>query len=125
MPDTATPCGEPMLTVLGGLAEFERSLIPARTQAGVQGAEERGVIFGRSTKLNAKQRRIIAERYAAGETAAALAREFEVGEATVWRALKLTCSGAARMLAFLPNRVFQASGRARFEAAVVPFASGL
>ncbi len=43
--------------------------------------------FGRPTKLNAKQRRIIAERYAAGETAAALAREFEVGEATVWRAL--------------------------------------
>jgi len=83
------------------------------------------VIFGRSTTLNAKQRRIIAERYAAGETAAALEREFEVGEATVWRALKLTCSGAARMLAFLPNRVFQASGRARFEAAVVQFACGL
>jgi hypothetical protein len=30
---------------------------------------------------------MIAERYAAGETAAALAREFEVREATIWRAL--------------------------------------
>jgi DNA invertase Pin-like site-specific DNA recombinase len=45
------------------------------------------VAFGRPTKLNPKQRRMIAERYAAGETAAALAREFEVGAATVWRAL--------------------------------------
>jgi hypothetical protein len=45
------------------------------------------VTFGGPTKLNAKQRRMIAERYAAGETAAALAREFEVGQATVWRAL--------------------------------------
>jgi DNA invertase Pin-like site-specific DNA recombinase len=76
-----------MLTVLGGLAEFERSLIMARTQAGIQRARERGVAFGRPTTLNARQRRMIAERHAAGETMAALAREFDVGEATVWRAL--------------------------------------
>ena len=85
--DSTTPHGKLMLTVLGGLAEFERSLIMARTQRGIQRARERGVAFGRPTKLNPKQRRMIAERYAAGETAAALAREFEVGEATVWRAL--------------------------------------
>jgi hypothetical protein len=30
---------------------------------------------------------LIAQRYAAGQTAAALAREFDVGEATIWRAL--------------------------------------
>ena len=46
-----------------------------------------GFLPGRPTKLNAKQRKIIAKRYAVGETAAALAREFEVGEATIWRAL--------------------------------------
>ncbi len=85
--DSTTPHGKLMLTVLGGLAEFERSLIMARTQAGIQRAKERGVAFGRPPKLNAKQRRMIAERYAAGEPATALAREFEVGEATVWRAL--------------------------------------
>jgi DNA invertase Pin-like site-specific DNA recombinase len=85
--DTTTPHGKLMLTVLGGLAEFERSLIMARTQAGIQRARERGVAFGRPTKLNPKQRRLIAERYTGGETAAALAREFDVGEATVWRAL--------------------------------------
>jgi DNA invertase Pin-like site-specific DNA recombinase len=85
--DTTTPHGKLMLTVLGGLAEFERSLIMARTQAGIQRAKDRGVTFGRPTKLNSKQRRMIAERYSAAETAEALAREFEVGEATVWRAL--------------------------------------
>lgn len=85
--DTTTPHGKLMLTVLGGLAEFERSLIMARTQAGIQRAREQGTTFGRPTKLNAKQRKLIAERKAAGETAAALAREFEVGEATIWRVL--------------------------------------
>jgi hypothetical protein len=38
-------------------------------------------------KLNPKQRPIIPERYAAVETAATIARKFEVGEATAWRAL--------------------------------------
>ena len=51
--DTTTPHGKLMLTVLGGLAEFERSLIMARTQAGIQRAKERGVTFGRPTKLRA------------------------------------------------------------------------
>ena len=89
--DTTTPHGKLMLTVLGGLAEFERSLIIARTQDGIRRARERGTTFGRPTKLNPKQRRMIAERYAADETAS-LAQEFEVGEATVWRALKAPCS---------------------------------
>jgi len=80
--DTTTPHGKLMLTVLGGLAEFERSLIMARTQAGIQRAKERGVAFGRPTKLSPRQRQLIAKRYAAGEMAASFAREFEVGEAT-------------------------------------------
>jgi DNA invertase Pin-like site-specific DNA recombinase len=86
--DTTTPHGKLILTVLAGLAEFERSLIMARTQSGVTRAKELGVTFGRPAKLNPKQRRMIAERYAEGETMAALASEFGVGEATVWRALR-------------------------------------
>ena len=52
--DTTTPHGKLMLTVLGGLAEFERSLIMSRTQAGIQRAKERGVTFGRPTKLRGR-----------------------------------------------------------------------
>jgi hypothetical protein len=44
--------------------ESASTLIMARTQAGIQRARERGVAFGRPTKLNSKQRRMIAERYA-------------------------------------------------------------
>lgn len=86
--DTTTPHGKLLLTILGGLAEFERTLILSRTQAGIARARDNGVAFGRPAKLNARQRRIIAERYAAGNTMAALAAEFGVGEATVWRALR-------------------------------------
>jgi DNA invertase Pin-like site-specific DNA recombinase len=49
---------------------------------------QEGVTFGRPTKVNAKQRGMLAERYARGETMAALAREFDVSQPTVWRALR-------------------------------------
>jgi DNA invertase Pin-like site-specific DNA recombinase len=45
--DTTTPHGRLMLTVLGGLAEFERELIRARTDDGRKRAQARGVRFGR------------------------------------------------------------------------------
>src|SRR4029434_4237382 len=47
--DTTTPHGRLMLTVLGGLAEFERELILARTSDGRTRAKKRGVKFGRPT----------------------------------------------------------------------------
>jgi DNA invertase Pin-like site-specific DNA recombinase len=44
--DTTTPHGRLMLTVLGGLAEFERELIRARTSEGRKRAKARGVHMG-------------------------------------------------------------------------------
>jgi DNA invertase Pin-like site-specific DNA recombinase len=49
--DTTTAHGRLMLTVLGGLAEFERELIRARTDEGRKRAQARGVKFGRKLKL--------------------------------------------------------------------------
>src|SRR5205823_6082832 len=46
--DTTTPHGKLMVTVLGGLAEFERALIAARTGEGRKRAMARGVKFGRA-----------------------------------------------------------------------------
>jgi len=86
--DTTTAQGRLMLTILGGLAEFERTLIQSRTEAGIAKAREQGKKFGRPSALDAGQRRKIADRYAAGETMAELAREYDCGEATIWRALK-------------------------------------
>jgi DNA invertase Pin-like site-specific DNA recombinase len=53
--DTTTPHGRLMLTVLGGLAEFERHLILARTAEGRIRAQARGVKFGRRAKLTPHQ----------------------------------------------------------------------
>ena len=49
--DTTPPHGRLLLTVLGGLAEFERELIRARTSEGRARAKARGVHLGRRPKL--------------------------------------------------------------------------
>ena len=86
--DTTTEVGRLMLTIMGGIAEFERGLIRKRCEEGIERAKAKGKKFGRPTALDHGQRRRIAERYAAGETMAELAREYECGEATIWRALQ-------------------------------------
>ena len=45
--DTTTPHGELMVTILAGLATFERHLIKARTDEGRTRTKARGVRFGR------------------------------------------------------------------------------
>jgi DNA invertase Pin-like site-specific DNA recombinase len=66
--DTTTDIGQLMLTIMGGIAQFERSLVFARTEAGIAKAREQGKRFGRPSALDGGQRRKIAERYAAGAT---------------------------------------------------------
>jgi DNA invertase Pin-like site-specific DNA recombinase len=83
--DTTTPHGQLMLTILGGLAEFERTLIRARTGEGRERAKARGVRFGRPKKLSAHQRHEAIARINAGEAVADVARTFGVDRATVYR----------------------------------------
>jgi DNA invertase Pin-like site-specific DNA recombinase len=93
--DTTTPQGELILTVMAGLAQFERALIRARCDEGIKRAKAKGTKFGRPSVLDASQRKRIAERYAAGETMAALAVEYECSEPTIWRALQGPFAGSA------------------------------
>src|SRR6201990_1921205 len=65
--DTTSAHGRLMLTVLGGLAEFERELIRARTDDGRKRAMARGVRFGRKPKLTVHQVREAIARREAGE----------------------------------------------------------
>src|ERR1700716_857527 len=65
--DTTTAHGRLMLTVLGGLAEFERELIRQRTGEGRARAKARGTRFGRKPKLTAHQRQEAIARRTAGE----------------------------------------------------------
>jgi DNA invertase Pin-like site-specific DNA recombinase len=55
--DTTTAAGRLMLTILGGLAEFERELIKARTAEGRERAKSRGVRMGRKHKLTPHRQR--------------------------------------------------------------------
>jgi DNA invertase Pin-like site-specific DNA recombinase len=83
--DTTTPHGRLMLTVLGGLAEFERHLILARTSEGRHCAQARGVKFGRKPKLTAHQQREALARRAAGEALIDIARTYNVSHSTISR----------------------------------------
>ena len=86
--DTTSKFGRLMMTIMSGIAEFERELIRERCEEGIERAKRKGTKFGRPSALDAGQGRRIAERYTAGETMAELAREYECGEATIWRALQ-------------------------------------
>jgi DNA invertase Pin-like site-specific DNA recombinase len=83
--DTTTPHGRLMLTVLGGLAEFERHLIVARTSEGRKRARANGVLFGRPPKLTLHQRREAIARRDAGETLTDIARTYNVSHSTISR----------------------------------------
>jgi DNA invertase Pin-like site-specific DNA recombinase len=83
--DTTTPHGRLILTVLGGLAEFERELIRARTGEGLKRAKARGVKFGRPSKLTLHQRREAMARLKAGEAQTDIARTYGVAHTTIGR----------------------------------------
>ncbi len=83
--DTTTAHGRLMLTVLGGLAEFERELIRARTGDGRKRAKDRGVSFGRPAALTPHQRHEALQRLANGEVQADVARSYDVSQATISR----------------------------------------
>src|SRR5215471_11923212 len=83
--DTTTPHGRLMLTVLGGLAEFERHLILSRTAEGRTRAQANGVRFGRKPSLTAYQRTEALRRREAGETLTSIAQLFGVSHMTIAR----------------------------------------
>jgi DNA invertase Pin-like site-specific DNA recombinase len=73
------------VTVLGGLAEFERELIRTRTGEGRERAKARGVILGRKPKLTGHQRREAIARREAGEVLTDIARSYNVSHSTISR----------------------------------------
>jgi DNA invertase Pin-like site-specific DNA recombinase len=83
--DTTTSDGRLMLTVLGGLAEFDRDLIRARTTEGRERAKARGVKMGRKPKLTPHQRQEILRRKEDGEAVREIARSYNVHNSTISR----------------------------------------
>jgi DNA invertase Pin-like site-specific DNA recombinase len=83
--NTTSPHGRLMLTVMGGLAEFERDLIRSRTSEGRERAKAKGVVMGRRPKLTVHQRREAIARREAGEVLTDIARSYAVSHSTISR----------------------------------------
>ena len=86
--DTTTHAGKLMMTIFGGIAEFERELIRERTDMGRTAARARGVRFGRPRKFNAEQQRLAQRLLEEGKSVGEVARTFAVHPATVYRLIQ-------------------------------------
>jgi DNA invertase Pin-like site-specific DNA recombinase len=74
-----------MLTVLGGLAEFERELIRIRTGEGRARAKANGQSLGRKPKLTPHQQQEAIQRRDQGESIRAIAHSYNVNPSTISR----------------------------------------
>lgn len=84
--DTTSPAGTLMMTILAGLAEFERALIIERTTEGRKRAMEAGVRFGRPPKLRPIQRKAAVQMVGEGKSYGEVARAMGVHRTTILRA---------------------------------------
>lgn len=83
--DTTTPHGRLMLTVLGGLAEFEREIILAQSGEGRARAKARGQSLGRKHKLTPHQQTEVRARKEAGDSVREIARSYIFSPVTISR----------------------------------------
>lgn len=87
--DTSTAEGKFFFTIIGAVAEFERSLIVSRTRDGLAAARARGRVGGRKPKLSAKQQTEIRRLYDAGDkTVLEIGELFGVSRPTVYSVLR-------------------------------------
>ena len=83
-----SPMATLLLSIMGSFAEFERSLIRERQMEGIAQAKKRGVYTGRKKALTDQQVSEIRERMTAGDSKAALAREYGVSRETLYQHLR-------------------------------------
>lgn len=83
-----SPMNVLLLSMLGAVAEFERSMILERQREGIAIAKAQGKYKGRKAALNSEQLEELRARRAAGEPVAALAREFGISRQSVYNHTK-------------------------------------
>jgi len=87
--DTTTPTGKLMLTILGGIAQFEREIMLERQREGIAKAKSEGKYKGRKSialELQQEVRLLVSN----GMTKSGIAKRLKIGEATVYRILRST-----------------------------------
>jgi len=85
--DTNTPTGKLMLTLLGGVAEFEREIMLERQREGIAKAKTAGKYKGRQPTARAKSEEVLALK-ATGVGPSAIAKELEISRSSVHRILR-------------------------------------
>ncbi len=87
--DTTTSAGMLVFQIFGAMAEFERSLIRERTQAGLQAARARGRLGGRPKADNSQRIEIASSLYRDGKVSVAeICKNLKISRATFYRDLK-------------------------------------
>ncbi|MDD2368512.1 recombinase family protein [Sulfuricurvum sp.] len=86
--DTSSPAGKLMFHMIAAIAEFERSIINERSEAGRRAAQERGVKFGRGVKLSNEDVVSIRNLIEMGECVSSLAQSYSVNRTTIYRAIE-------------------------------------
>ncbi len=84
--DTGTPTGELVLTMIGGIAQFERQMMLERQREGIAKAKAEGKYKGRAPTARAKTKEVL-ELKGKGVGAAVIAKELRIGRASVYRIL--------------------------------------
>jgi DNA invertase Pin-like site-specific DNA recombinase len=85
--DTTTASGKLFFHVFGALAEFERSLIQERTQAGLASARARGRLGGRPKAMDEKKAGIARSLHQARKSVKDICETLEISKATLYRYL--------------------------------------
>jgi len=87
------PMATLMMTMLGGFAQFERSLIRERQREGIAIAKEKGVYKGRKAALSPEQVAVLKQRAETGEKKAAIARDLGISRETLYQYLRQADGG--------------------------------
>lgn len=99
--DTATPAGRLVLTMMAGLAEFERSQLIERTKQGLEAAKARGVTLGRPKSLTREQvKHALVQIELHGKSVTEMAELLNVSRSTLHRAI-----GSEKALRTIPAKV--------------------
>lgn len=88
--DTSTPEGKLFFTIISAMAEFERSLIGARTRDGLEAARARGRKGGRKPVMTPAKTQTAIDMYHKGRYVSEIAQVLGVSRPSVYKALNLS-----------------------------------
>jgi DNA invertase Pin-like site-specific DNA recombinase len=95
--DTGGPLGRAMLTIIGAIAELEKSLITERVKAGMRRAKLEGRRIGR-TPLNIDRQQVVEDRQS-GLSLTKVAQRHKISRASVCRLMREAGASPARVIA--------------------------